>query len=154
MKNPTRLCLITLGVCLLAGGFAQAESLTEAIGLVMKTNPQVRAQTYNRLARDQEVRQATAGYYPSLEIQVGAGYADHQQPYSESLDPREAVISLRQNVFTGFATQNEIDRQEARVRAAAYKLQGTSEYLALTACRAYLDVLRNEEFKTHCTEKP
>jgi adhesin transport system outer membrane protein len=142
-----RLCLVTLGVFLFAGGIAQSESLTEAIDQVIKTNPQVRAQVYNRLARDQEIRQAESGYYPTLDVMAGGGFSEHQQPESESLNPREATISLRQNVFTGFATQNEISRQQARTRAAAYKVQGVSEYLALQASRVYLDVLRKEELK-------
>ena len=33
--------------------------------------------------------------------------------------PLYPIISLRQNVFTGFATMGEVDRQEARVKSSA-----------------------------------
>jgi adhesin transport system outer membrane protein len=48
-------------------------------------------------------------------------------------------------VFQFGATQSEVRRQEARVRAEAYLLQGTSENVALQASRVYLNLLRNME---------
>ena len=104
MTHYPRLCFVTLGMFLFSGGFAQSESLKEAIDQVMKTNPQVRAQAYNRLARDQEKRQAVSGYYPTLDVTAGSGYSEHSEPISETLYPNEAKISLKQNVFSGFGT--------------------------------------------------
>jgi adhesin transport system outer membrane protein len=43
------------------------------------------------------------------------------------------------------STKYEVDRQKARVRSAAYLLQGSSENVALQASRVYLDVLRQLE---------
>jgi len=147
MTHYPRLCFVTLGMFLFSGGFAQSESLKEAIDQVMKTNPQVRAQAYNRLARDQEKRQAVSGYYPTLDVTAGSGYSEHSEPISETLYPNEAKISLKQNVFSGFATKSEINRQKERVQAAAYTVQAVSEHLALEASRVYLNVLRDEELK-------
>ncbi|MEJ2058576.1 MAG: TolC family outer membrane protein, partial [Desulfofustis sp.] len=75
------------------------------------------------------------------------GYAEDSKPVDEERDPYEATISLRQNVFRGFADQGEVARQEARVKSSAYLLQGTSEDLALNAARVYLNVLRKQELK-------
>jgi adhesin transport system outer membrane protein len=57
------------------------------------------------------------------------------------------VASLRQNLFHFGTTKYEVERQEARVRSAAYLLQGRSEGVALQASRVYLDVLRQLELK-------
>ncbi len=146
MKSLKTAGLLALGV-LLCSTSAQGETLAEAIEEVIKTNPQVRSQVFNRLARDQQVAQAKAGYYPVLEVMAGAGMAEYWEPEDESLNPREVVISLRQNVFSGFATMNEVERQRARVDSSAYSLQRISENLALGAARAYVDVLRKEELK-------
>jgi len=132
---------------ILAGTNASGETLQDAVAEVLLSNPQVRAQAYNRLGRDQEVRQAKSGYLPSLDVIAGVGAEDTNEPAHDSLNPNELRILLRQNLFTGFATENEVDRQEARVRSAAYTLQGVSENLALDASRVYLEVLRQEELK-------
>lgn len=147
MKKLNPSGLIALGVFLIMGGQAQGETLAEAIDQVIKTNPQVRSQVHNRLARDQEVTQAQSGYWPVLDVNAAAGFGEYRKPEDESTNPREAIISLRQNLFTGFATMNEVERQEARVNSAAYALQGTSENLALSTARVYLDVLRNQKLK-------
>lgn len=140
-------CLVLGGAYLLAGSLVQAETLPEAVGEVIQSNPQIRSQAYNRLARDEEVTQAKAAYWPKLDFVAGAGVEDIQKPEDEDFDPVELRLSLRWNLFTGFATMNEVDRQNARVRSAAYRLQGISENIALETARVYLDVLRREELK-------
>lgn len=139
--------VVVSGMCFLGTPVAQAETLTEAITEVMQTNPQVRSQVFNRLARDEEVSQAKGGYFPTLDVEGAVGWADYQEPDVGAVDPWEANISVRQNVFRGMATMNEVKRQKARVNSSAYRLQGVSENLALRTASAYLEVLRNEEIK-------
>ncbi|MBU1138090.1 MAG: TolC family outer membrane protein [Proteobacteria bacterium] len=123
----------------------QAETLTEAVDEVIQTNPEIRTIAHNRLARDQEVRQARSGYMPRLDVNAGIGTQEIYEPEDNSLTPSQVQLSLRQNIFAGFADMNEVDRQEARVRSAAYHLQGTTENIALKAAKVYIDVLRNQE---------
>lgn len=140
--------VVVSGMCLIGAGTGQAETLSEAIIEVMQTNPQVRSQVFNRLARDEEVTQAKAGYLPTLDVEGAIGWADYQEPEDvDDLEPWEASISVRQNVFNGLATKNEVARQKARVNSSAYRLQGVSENLALQTASAYLEVLRNERIK-------
>lgn len=96
---------------MLSGGQIQAETLQEVIGTIIQTNPEVRANAYNRLGRDEEVRQAKSGYLPELNFTAEYGVQDIQEPESDSLNPQQFIISLRQNLFTGLATQNEVGRQ-------------------------------------------
>lgn len=140
-------CFVLGGAYLLAGSLVQGETLPEAVGEVIQSNPQIRSQAYNRLARDEEVTQAKAAYWPKLDFVAGTGVEDIQKPEEEDFDPVELRLSLRWNLFTGFATMNEVDRQNARVRSSAYRLQGISENIALETARVYLDVLRREELK-------
>lgn len=140
------------GVFLFSGSIASSETLTEAIAEMIQTNPEVKAQGFNRLARDQEVVQARSGYLPTLDFSIGAGVEDIQEPIDDSFNPVEMKLSLRQNIFSGFSTGNEVDRQQARVRSAAYALQGISENVALRATRVYLDVLRQQDLKALAEE--
>ncbi len=145
-KKICGLIVLTAGI-ILSGSTVSAVTIAESIQKVLNSNPQVKAQAYNRLGRDGEVQRAQAGYYPTLDFVAGTGVENFQEPDNGSLNPTEFGLSLRQNVFAGFATENEVDRQEARVRSAAYNLQGISENIALKAAEVYLDVLRMEELK-------
>jgi adhesin transport system outer membrane protein len=153
-------------------GPVYAENLKEAVQCMIDTNPEIRSSVYGRLARDEEVRQARAGYYPTFDVEAGAGQSWYDRDYrqeeildpkkkvpegedpemhwvgkseSDDLTPLEARLSLRQNLFAGMSTWNEVDRQEARVRSGAYNIQVTSEDTALKTVSVYLEVLRRQE---------
>jgi adhesin transport system outer membrane protein len=135
------------GALVVGGSIAQGETLNEAVSEVLSTNPEIQTVSYNRMAREQEVKQAFSGYLPKVDFTGGIGTYDIQEPDADpdNFTPKEMTLSLRQNVFTGMATMNEVDRQEARVRSAGYSLQTTADSIALKTARAYLDVLRNQE---------
>jgi adhesin transport system outer membrane protein len=99
------------------------------------------------MARDEEVRQAQSGYFPIIDISYGKGFQEQYEPSSETTYPGSTVLSLRQNLFHFGSTKFEVERQEARVRSAAYLLQGSSENVALQASRFYLNVLRQHELR-------
>ncbi len=127
-------------------GQSQGETLQEAVKYVIETNPQIRTVVYNRLARDQEVKQARAGYFPELGLTAGAGFREIEAPVEDSLNPWEFTLSLRQNIFRGLQDINEVNRQKARVRSEAYTIQTIAEDNALETARAYLQVMRKQEF--------
>lgn len=140
------LSITLVGGALLANGSpTQAETLQEAIHQILQSHPEVRSVAYNRLGRDEEVRQARAGYLPTLNFTAGAGWQDVQEPLDDTLNPQQYTLSLRQNVFAGLATLNEVDRQKSRVQSAAWRLGGTSENVALRTAEVYLNVLRRQE---------
>jgi adhesin transport system outer membrane protein len=136
---------LTLGALIAGTGSAHAETLQDAVHYMLQTNPDVKSIAYNRLARGEEVKQARAGYLPSLDISYGAGIADQNNPFDDTSYPQSTVLSLRQNVFRGFADQYEVERQTARVNSSAYLLQGRSENIALVTSRVYLNYLRQLE---------
>lgn len=129
----------------MAANGAQAETLQDAVKYMLQAHPEIRSQGYNRLARNLEVRQAKAGYLPTIDLFAGTGFDRQHQPFFATSYPDYATISIRQNVFRFFGTESEVERQEARVRSQAYLLQGTSENVALQASRVFLGVLRNQE---------
>jgi len=127
---------------LISTGNALALTLQDAVRSTIETNPDIRAAAYNRLARDEQVRQARADYFPKLEVSGGIGTDDVDKPFDDTLSPQELRISLRQNIFAGLATKNETERQRARVKSEAYVVRATSENSALKTSKAFLDVLR------------
>lgn len=134
-----------VGVLLMTGGTAQSETIQDAIQATIQSNPDVRAAAYNKLAREQEVVQARSRYFPTLDVRGSVGYYKQEHPDDYRNWPKEAVVSLRQNVFEGGASLSEVQRQQARVKSQAYLVQATSENIGLQGCRAYLNVLREME---------
>lgn len=136
---------VAAGFLVMSVSLVQAETLQDAVKYLLKANPEVRAQAYNRMAKDLEVRQAKAGYLPTIDLYAGTGYDRHYRPIDDTSYPDFATISLRQNVFRFFGTQSEVERQEARVESSAYILNETAENLALQATKVYLQVLKSQE---------
>ena len=139
-------CMVAAALGVFAwGGMVQAETLQEAVKYTVETNPDVREGAYNRLARDQEVKQAFADYLPTFDVVGGVGYLDADKPVDGEFDPRELTLSLRQNVFTGLETRNEVARQESRVKSQAYRIQSVADNTALRTAEVYLQVMRKQE---------
>jgi adhesin transport system outer membrane protein len=145
MKNSLKNILVLVFVFVLNSVVeVQSETLQDAVKSVLQNNPEITSIAYNRLARDQEVRQAMADFFPKVETSLSDGYIDQHHPYfdDDEFNPRSATVKLNQNVFRGGATLSEVNRQKSRVASAAYQLQGTSENTTLLACRVYLNYLR------------
>ena len=136
-------------------GPMNAATLDEAVQMTIDTNPDVLINVNNRRAREQELKQAQAGYKPSLDFNAGYGYERSNNPTTrsrpgdgdEDLSRRETGLTLRQMVFDGFATKSEVERQRARIDSAAYRIQGDAEKTALRAAEVYLEVLRQDELE-------
>ncbi len=143
MKQHYKVVLITFILFLLAPVTdAPAETLRDAVKSVLQNNPEITAAAYNRLARDQEVKQARADFFPKIDSSLSAGYVNQDHPFRDHFWPRSATVRLSQNLFRGGATLSETNRQKSRVASEAYLIQGTSENIALLACKVYLNYLR------------
>jgi len=135
---------------------AQAMSLTQAIQNTIENHPEISASLNNRLAADEEHNIAKGGYLPSVDVIAGYGRQRTDSPTtrafdghnSETLNYTQSELRLRQMLFDGFNTPNEVGRTEAVVNSRAYYAQGTSQSLALRAIEVYLDVLKRRELVT------
>ena len=135
-------------------GFVQAQTLPEAMQKAMEVHPEVQAGVNARIAQDYAVRAAKGGYLPRVDVTAGYGRAGSDTPTTraqnngnhwETLNRGESAIRLRQMLFDGFATSNEVGRQQATANSRAYSLLNTSERTALTVAQVYIDVLTQRE---------
>jgi outer membrane protein, adhesin transport system len=144
-------------VSLTAIGVAGAASLEDSVRATLATNPDVGVVAADREAIDQELRQARAGYLPSIDLRGAAGpeYTNSPGTRNRSTRPQngdasttlmryESQITLSQMLFDGFATQSEVAKQTSRVDSAAHRVQEAAEFVALDAVEAHLDILRNQ----------
>ncbi|MCQ2047242.1 TolC family type I secretion outer membrane protein [Stutzerimonas stutzeri] len=132
---------------------AQAMSLTEAIQSTLENHPELRADINSRLTADEQAKMAKGSYLPTVDLVLAYGREHTDSPTTralgnhntETLNARDAEVRLRQMLFDGFNTPNEVDRTEAVVNARAYQVLGTTESLALRTVQVYLDVLKRRE---------
>jgi adhesin transport system outer membrane protein len=128
-----------------------AITLEEAVGLALSTNPRVGVVSNDRLAVDQEVRQARALYLPQVDLRLAIGpeHAENDTTDARGDDSgdlqirKEASLTLSQLLFDGFYASSEVDRQQARMASAAARVAETAEFVALDVVEAYLEVLRH-----------
>jgi adhesin transport system outer membrane protein len=144
-------------VWLAAMGVAGATSLEDSVQASLATNPDVGVVQADREAIEQELRQARAGYLPSIDLRGAAGPEYTNSTATRERDTRppggdasttlmryESQITLTQMLFDGFSTRSEVQRQLSRLDSAAHRVQEAAEFVGLDAVEAHLDVLRNQ----------
>jgi len=148
-----RFLILASAFCLAAGPAAgqQAFTITDAIKQAVQTNPGVTEAAANRRATEAELRQNQSTLLPQVRLRADYGpekltrYDITPPPAGDGewrKDSREASIIVRQLLFDGLTSINEIWRQTARVDAAAARVHERTELIALDAAEAYVDVVR------------
>jgi len=140
--NPLWSAMLLAAIC----SQAQAMSLTEAIQSTLDSHPEIHAAVNSRLSSDEDMKIAKGGYLPTVDLLVGYGREQTDSPTTralgdhnkETLTYNDAQLRLRQMLFDGFNTPNEVARTESVVNSRAYRLLGTSESLALRTVEVYL----------------
>jgi adhesin transport system outer membrane protein len=122
-------------------------TLDEVVLATLKSHPNMQAARNEYLSREQEIRQAKAGYYPTLDAAIGIGYEEVDRPVDINTDltRHEASLSARQSLFEGFGTRSEVRRQQARTDSAGHNKVATAEDLSLRTSEVYLNLLRQAE---------
>lgn len=149
VPNPLYSAILLTVIC----SQAQAMSLTEAIQSTLDTHPELQASENNRRSADEDVKVAKGGFYPSIDLNAsyGRGYSDNTNTrafgnhHTDTLWYTQSELRLRQMLFDGFNTGNEVARTREVVNARAYYVRGTAESVALRAIEVYLEVLKRRE---------
>jgi adhesin transport system outer membrane protein len=150
--NMRNLFLISTALLLTTSwGEARAESfsINDAISQSVRTNPGVGEAAANRRATETELRQTQSTLLPQVRLESRVGPEKVTQAIvpppngnGNWLNGREVSVVVRQILFDGFASINDIWRQSARVNAAALRVRERTELIALDAAEAYIDVVR------------
>src|SRR6478609_1582430 len=137
---------------------AEVFSINDALRQAMQTNPDVGEASANRRATESELRQTQSTLLPQVRIEANYGPEKFDQNYNGTppvvgLTPgvngagswrngSQASVVVRQLLFDGFASIQDVWRQTARVNAAASRVKERTELIALDAAEAYVDVVR------------
>ena len=151
----TSLGMLTIATAaLLPFASANALDVRDAIAQTLESNPQVLTELREVDARERQVRQALAGYYPTVDVVAGFGFQERDptgRTFSSypgrtrnELERREAQINARQLVFDGFLTTNEYKNQKSRHESAQHRATSVGENISLEVVRVFTEVLKQE----------
>ncbi len=137
------------GSTVYAGDVDAIDTLREAVTVGIETNPETGVVENSRRATDEELRQAKALYYPSVDFDADTGFE-----WTEDVGTRartgdddelyryQVGLTLTQMLFDGMDTHYENERQHHRVRSASHRVRETEEFVGLDIVESYLDVVR------------
>jgi outer membrane protein, adhesin transport system len=124
---------------------APPTTLKAAVERAILQNPEVKYRFHNFEASQQERQSAEGAWLPRVDLEAATSVNETLTPSlasAKSYNANRATIQLRQTLFDGFATLNEVRRLSHAQQASFYELQSASNQTGLEAARAYLDVLR------------
>lgn len=126
-----------------------AATLEQAVKEVLNTNPQVLERINYFRSVKQDVGIAESGYYPKLDLIAGLGREKTNNRGTlfndKTLSRSEVGVVLSQNIFEGFGTQKNVDKQLYRVTSAAYSVIEQANRSSLEMIEAYTELFKQKE---------
>ncbi len=119
--------------------------MQNAAQLAVLKSPEVLSRWHAFREAEAEIGVASGGFLPRVDLSAGTGRNERKQSelnIDQSYSGSESTLSLRQMLFDGFATSNEVKRLGRTKLVRYFELLEASENVALEAARAYLDVQR------------
>jgi outer membrane protein len=131
---------------------ASAETLRGALAKAYTNNQDLNSARAQLRATDENVTQARAGLRPTVAATADAQASRSRTTFGDrirSSDGRsEALvggIQINQTIFDGFQTPNNVNAQQAQVRAAQENLVNTVQNTLLSTVQVYMNVRRDRE---------
>ncbi len=149
MRLMTFLSLVPV---LLLAEPAGAMTLREAVRMTLETNPNVLAREFEVDAAEQVIRQARAGYLPTVDLVLAGGEENSNNPTTRAasleeleLTREERSLRLRQMLYDGFATRSSVRQQRSLLDAATSRLASAQQVTGLRAVEVYLELMRRQD---------
>jgi len=145
--KPSALCGITLFGCLsvtsqAASAADAANNVHDAVIQAIEYNPDVQASWHTFKSSAYQVREARAGYLPSVDLAATVGNESRDFDTRDRYNTAQAQVSLTQMLFDGFRTSGQVDHLEGGRLTRYYELLNSVESTGFEAVRAFEDVSR------------
>ncbi|MDH4985152.1 TolC family outer membrane protein [Aminobacter anthyllidis] len=127
---------------------ASAETILGALAKAYQNNSQLNSARAGVRVIDEGVAIAKSGYRPTINGSASIDYSTTRNSRNAStnrLTTGSFGIEIRQSLFDGFQTKNNVAAAEARVRAQNQSLRNTEQNILFDAASAYMDVIRDRQ---------
>ncbi|MBU0721198.1 TolC family outer membrane protein [bacterium] len=129
-----------------------AQSLKTTVEEVLSTNPIILERLKNYNSTKEGITSAESGYYPKIDLSLGAGIENTQKRARPDLPDDSVGLSVyqnslkyTQNIFKGWETTYQVEQQENRTVSAAYSYIEKANATAFEMVNTYLQVMRQKE---------
>ena len=127
-----------------------AEDLKAGLQEVLSTNPIIKERLQNYNAIKEDISSAQSGYYPKLDLNLGAGYEKTDRSNNIGTDTSnynvyQNSLKYTQNLFNGLSTTYLVKEQEYKTLAAAYSYVEKVNNTSYDFVNAYLEVIKNRD---------
>lgn len=157
MQSTLKRTVLGMAVAAICASSHAAYRLEDATAKAVLTNPDVLAKWHQIKASAQERNVSWGRYLPTLDVLFGTGYEKKESPVYTPPGERRynfqtTKATLRQNIFEGFGTINDVKRLEHATMVRFYELLDLSESTAFEATKAYIDVWRYRQLVAYAQE--
>ncbi len=129
---------------------ARAETIFGALSKAYTHNSSLNSSRAGVRVTDESVAIAKSGYRPTISGGADIDYTSTRSP--SGISSRSTVgsfgVEIRQTLFDGFQTKNNVAAAEARVRASQESLRNTTQNTLFDAAAAYMNVIRDRQIAT------
>ena len=147
-----------LSVALLAS--LHAQNLKTTINEVINTNPVILERLKNYNATKEDITSSQAGYYPQVNISLGAGVekTDKRNQANSVADTHDNYtvyqnsLTYTQNLFNGFGTTYQVKGQEYKTLSAAYSYIEKVNDRSFAMTNQYIELMKNEALLENAQE--
>lgn len=134
-----------IAVAFFASQWSLADTIEQAVEKAVHTSPALQ-QTWSRVqSYEENTEVARADYFPTVFITAGVG--EEQTDFisglevDERLDRTELGLIVRQSLFSGLRTVNDVSRLSSEERSERFRLYAEAESTAMEAVEYYLELL-------------
>ncbi len=148
-KKPLAVALLYFAfsaVCL-------AEKLEDVVRETVSSNPTLLMQSAVKYAQANAVRESTSGYLPKIDLYAGYGRDYNKNFFTRLENPSpagsgaltltksEAMFSIKQMLFDGFAVRSAVEANTARDKSSGYNVLARLNDVILEVTAAYIDTI-------------
>ncbi len=140
-----------LATSIIIPSLLSALTLTDAVQQTIETNPQMLVKKNILKSEKELLSNSQSGYMPSIDLAYSVGRESTRtisnQGTKQTNNIQNASATITQNIFEGFKTMNEVEKQEALILSASSGVTEAANSMALDMVTAYIDVLKQNELK-------
>jgi len=132
-----------------------AATLKDVVSQTLENNPIIKERLENYRATREEIGTSEAGYYPTLDLQSSIGrkatgrVSGSADVAEETYNIFQNSLILRQNIFDGFSTHEQVTYQKMRTLSASYSFLEKANDITLQTIKAYINLLKERELLTN-----
>ena len=148
--KPMLAMVIALGLGLMGGAPARAQTIEEALIAAYLTNPDLQAERAALRSTDELVPQALSDWRPTVAVDSSLAHTDIDSQNvggergSGSIDTKTASLRLDQAIYSGGETVANTERAENLVRSERARLIAFEQNVLLDAATVYTNLLAAE----------